>query len=49
MRVIMGMSPYGCYVEAKTLWDPRGVSSSNIMVMIADHSNTFLPCAHAQG
>ena len=29
---------YYCCVEAKKLWDPRGISSSNVIVSIADHS-----------
>ena len=42
MRIIMGMSPYVCSVEAKKLWGPRGISSSNVIVSIANHSHTFL-------
>ena len=40
MCVIMGVSPYGCCVETKKLWDPQGISSSNVIVLIADHSHT---------
>ena len=42
MHIIVGVSPYGCSVEAKKQWDPQGISSSNIMVLITDHSHTFL-------
>ena len=42
VRVIVGVSPYGCCVEAKKLWDPQGISSSNVRVSIADHSHTVL-------
>ena len=36
----MGMSPYSCCVEAERLRDPQGISRSNIIVLIADHSHT---------
>ena len=42
MRVTVGVSPYGCSVEAKKLRDPQGISSSNVIVSITDHSHTFL-------
>ena len=39
MRIIVGVSPYGCSVETKKWWDPQGISSSNIIVSITDHSH----------
>ena len=43
MHIIVGMSPYRCCAEAKKLWDPQGISSSNVMhvVSITDYSHTF--------
>ena len=40
MRVILGVSPYSCCVEAKNLRDSQGISSLNVIVLIADHSHT---------
>ena len=42
VRVIVGMSPYSCCVEAKKLRDPRGISSSNDVVSITDYDHTIL-------
>ena len=42
MHIIVGVSPYDCCAEAKELRDPQGISSSNIIVLITDHSHTFL-------
>ena len=39
MRVIVGVSPYSHCAEAKTLWDPRGIPSANIIVSIAGHGH----------
>ena len=39
MRVVMGVSPFGSCVEVKKLRDPQGISSSNVIVSIADHSH----------
>ena len=44
MLIIVGVSPYSCSVEAKKRWDPQGISSSTIMVLITDHSHTFFVC-----
>ena len=39
MRVIVGVSPYSSYAEAKKLRDPPGIPISNVIVSIADHSH----------
>ena len=40
MHVIMDVSLYSCCIEAKELGDPQGISSSNVIVSIADHNHT---------
>ena len=39
MRVIVGVSPYGSCAEAKKLRDPPGIPTSNVIVLITDHSH----------
>ena len=42
MRVIVGVSPYCCCAKAKKLRDHPGISSSNIIASIADHSHIIV-------
>ena len=41
MCIIVGVSPYGCCAEAKNPRDPQGISRSNVIASITDHSHTF--------